>query len=226
MKKFTLFLLAGSALAFTSCKEDPAASFSADKTEVQVGDVVKFTDNSTAAYNHVWDFGDGEWSTAINPTHVYYDEGTYNVTLQVTDDNGGTVSLSSPKAITVLDSVNAMIEGDQEEKNAVIVQMVGNWELDQITYSYNGNPTFENFSNTRGDFAADGDIFQQDEKGNKSIGYYNVYNSDFVYVSFIEGPSALYQIDELSETRMKLVYTYTDFNLPSNVSKTTLEFRR
>lgn len=226
MKKFTLLLVAGSALAFTSCKEDPAAAFTVDKTEVQVGDVLKFTDNSTEAYNHVWDFGDGEWSTAINPTHIYYDEGTYNVTLQVTDKKGEVVSLSSQKAITVLDSVNAMIEGDQAEKDAIIVKMVGSWELDQITYSYNGVPTFDNFSNTRGDFTANGDIFQQDEKGNKSIGYYNVYNTDFVYLSFVEGPATLYQIDELSETRMKLIYTYTDFNLPSNVSKTTLEFRR
>jgi PKD repeat protein/glucose/arabinose dehydrogenase/type 1 glutamine amidotransferase len=37
-----------------------------------------------------WDFGDGETSTEVNPTHTYEEVGTYEVTLTVTDAAGTT----------------------------------------------------------------------------------------------------------------------------------------
>ena len=39
-------------------------------------------------YSYLWDFGDGTTSTSKNPTHVYDEEGTYTVTLVVTDSRG------------------------------------------------------------------------------------------------------------------------------------------
>ena len=44
------------------------------------------TDGNVASY--AWDFGDGNSSTVSNPTHVYYAQGTYIVTLKVTDNDG------------------------------------------------------------------------------------------------------------------------------------------
>ncbi len=38
-------------------------------------------------YSYNWDFGDGEFSTDENPSHSYTIEGSYNVTLEVTDSN-------------------------------------------------------------------------------------------------------------------------------------------
>lgn len=40
-----------------------------------------FTDNSRNADRLLWDFGDGNTSTASNPSHTYAGDGTYNVTL-------------------------------------------------------------------------------------------------------------------------------------------------
>jgi glucose/arabinose dehydrogenase/PKD repeat protein len=37
-----------------------------------------------------WDFGDGESSSEVNPTHTFEEPGTYEVTLTVTDDHGTT----------------------------------------------------------------------------------------------------------------------------------------
>jgi len=44
--------------------------------------------------NWTWDFGDGRTSALQNPMHKYADDGTYHVTLTVTDDDGASDSLS------------------------------------------------------------------------------------------------------------------------------------
>ena len=58
------------------------ASFTANRTGGPVPLGVAFTDASTGdPTSWLWDFGDGEISTARNPVHVYGDPGTYSVTL-------------------------------------------------------------------------------------------------------------------------------------------------
>ncbi len=50
---------------------------------------VSFTDQSRGyPTSWLWEFGDGESSDEQNPFHVYSAEGTYNVTLTVTNDHG------------------------------------------------------------------------------------------------------------------------------------------
>ncbi len=47
---------------------------------------VSFTNSSVNAISYIWDFGDGQYSTDINPTHIYSSPGTYTVSL--TASNG------------------------------------------------------------------------------------------------------------------------------------------
>jgi leucyl aminopeptidase len=58
--------------------------------------IAAFTDRSTDSDGSIvsrhWDFGDGKSSAATSPTHVYAANGTYGVTLTVTDDDGATDS--------------------------------------------------------------------------------------------------------------------------------------
>ena len=62
----------------------PNAAFS----WVKEGNVVEFTNFSSNATSYMWDFGDGNMSSDLNPTHVYGMDDDYSVTLTAMDDNG------------------------------------------------------------------------------------------------------------------------------------------
>ncbi|HJH29722.1 MAG TPA: PKD domain-containing protein, partial [Methanosarcinaceae archaeon] len=52
-----------------------------------------------------WDFGDGNSGTGINPDHTYVQDGTYTVTLKVTDNDGLTDSHSTTATISDIEPV-------------------------------------------------------------------------------------------------------------------------
>ena len=82
---------------------------------------VSFTDQSTDADGSIvsrnWNFGDGNSSTATNPTHTYASSGSYNVTLTVTDNDGLTDSTS--QSIQVSDSVQGQLTKGVPETNLI-----------------------------------------------------------------------------------------------------------
>ena len=47
--------------------------------------MVSFTNTSTTGMEYLWDFGDGNTSTDVNPNHEYTTEGVYNVILTISD---------------------------------------------------------------------------------------------------------------------------------------------
>ena len=64
----------------------PVAGFTWTANELEVS----FTDTSTddgASLTYAWDFGDGNTSTDANPVHTYAADGTYAVSLTVTDED-------------------------------------------------------------------------------------------------------------------------------------------
>ncbi len=62
----------------------PTASF----TFVRNANNVNFTNGSTNANSYVWAFGDGSNSTQTNPSHIYLNDGIYNVTLTASNGCG------------------------------------------------------------------------------------------------------------------------------------------
>jgi PKD repeat protein len=86
-----LVALTGVLLTATSLRAQnpPVAYLVAHPTSGSAPLTVQFNDlsiNSPTSWG--WDFGDGDWSTEQNPFHVYQTEGTYWVTLYVTNSFG------------------------------------------------------------------------------------------------------------------------------------------
>lgn len=73
----------------------PITNFNASATSTCSG-IVSFTDASTfSPTSWLWDFGDGNQSTAQNPTHTYTTSGTYTVTLTTTNAFGSDVEVKT-----------------------------------------------------------------------------------------------------------------------------------
>jgi PKD repeat protein len=67
---------------FSASSLPVSSNFSADATEsCDAPLTVQFTNTSTNTSTYLWNFGDGNTSTDMNPTYVYASLGTYNVNL-------------------------------------------------------------------------------------------------------------------------------------------------
>jgi len=64
---------------------------------------VVFTNTTSDADSYLWDFGDGETSTEVSPTHIYSEEGTYNGSLSAVNMIG-TSTEDFTITVTPLDS--------------------------------------------------------------------------------------------------------------------------
>jgi PKD repeat protein len=68
------------------------------------GDVTQFYDSSTLSSgtitNRHWDFGDGDTSDVVNPTHLYTSNNTFNVTLTLTANSGCSTTLAQNVTIS------------------------------------------------------------------------------------------------------------------------------
>lgn len=65
----------------------PVANFKADTVRC-LGELDSFINLSTGAVSYLWNFGDGDTSSARNPLHAYRNYGRYTVTLKAFGANG------------------------------------------------------------------------------------------------------------------------------------------
>ncbi len=91
---------------------------------------VTFTNNSQGANTFLWNFGDGNTSTAPNPVHTYAQSGTYTVTLTATNACG---SNTSTKSVMVIGPPLASFTADTTSGCAPLTV--------QYTSTSLGNPT-------------------------------------------------------------------------------------
>jgi PKD repeat protein len=84
--------------------ESPVASFTENATTALTDEVIHFNasesnDPDGTIESYFWDFGDGTNASDATVDHSYADDGTYTVTLTVTDDDGLTGSDTATKII-------------------------------------------------------------------------------------------------------------------------------
>jgi len=106
--KNNLFILSVAALTtLSACKKKtntttspaPVADFTYSGADAKAPANVTFTNVSINADKFLWEFGDGDTTSAKNPTHGYINGGTYSVKLTSTGPGG---SHSVTKTVTIL----------------------------------------------------------------------------------------------------------------------------
>jgi len=88
------------ALAGTDFNTPPIADFRYTCNELSCAFFDESTDSDGTVVAWSWTFGDGGASSGENPTHIFAADGSYNVTLRVTDDDGATDSLAQTVTVS------------------------------------------------------------------------------------------------------------------------------
>jgi PKD repeat protein len=88
----------------TVLNRSPAASFTESAHTVDTGESIDFDasgshDPDGTIVSYSWDFGDGNTATGVKVDHAYEDDGVYNVTLTVVDDDDATGSATATKTV-------------------------------------------------------------------------------------------------------------------------------
>jgi len=79
----------------------PVVSFSGSPLSGCAPLTVNFNNTTSSTASYFWQFGDSGVDTISNPSHIYQNSGSYNVTLTVTDNNGCSNQLTNNNMITV-----------------------------------------------------------------------------------------------------------------------------
>ena len=116
----------------TSPGQAPTAQFTSNCTFGSCAfDGTGSTGNGGATIkSYAWDFGDGSTGTGATPTHVYQADGTYSVTLTVTDSNARTAFITKSVTVTVL------VAGDAFSRTAS-----GGWGTADAGGTWNVSPS-------------------------------------------------------------------------------------
>jgi gliding motility-associated-like protein len=126
----------------------PNAEFTVDQTSGCAAFEVTFDNTSTEDDSYLWDFGDGNLdSTTFNPTVVYTEPGTYEVTLYVTDSICQVTDVAQI-TIEVLDSLIVDAGAEIELCAPVSITLTGNSFGTSDSFIWSTNNTFNDQLNT------------------------------------------------------------------------------
>ncbi len=189
MKKLLMVAVAG-VLTLSSCDKAPEIAFSASSTDVEVGDIVSFTNSTEKGNDFVWDFGDGTQAEGYNATHVYWEAGTYTVTLNATNKKGNLHSTMTTEITVSEDPHDAASRAQRAVMDSLADMLVGEWTFSTYDWSIGGclGGSSGNFSgdyiSSKVEILADGSAHVTDDLGNYTSGDWWMVTPELINVDF------------------------------------------
>lgn len=131
----------------------PTANFSWTPNPPVENTITRFTNLSIGANRYLWDFGDGESSTEVNPSHLYNATATYKATLYAFNiaDCVDSITLDVPILIRpLLDVPNAFTPGRFGKNGIVKVEGFGIGKMSWKIYNRWGQVVFSTSNRNEG----------------------------------------------------------------------------
>ncbi len=148
------------------------------------GRTATFENTTTGADSYLWDFGDGQTSTAMAPTHTYATDGIYNILLTATNTNGNATA-TTVAFVTTAVLTDALLQGGAwkvrvEEKSIFVGSGLGKsdwWSLPKSNMTTGtGADNWTCITDDEFTFKAGG-VFTYDTKGSaRNDGYFGGTN--------------------------------------------------
>ncbi|UAB73117.1 immune inhibitor A [Vibrio sp. SCSIO 43132] len=99
-------------ISYQKPNEAPSAAFTLEVNGMSVTATNSSSDPDGEIASYLWDFGNGQTSTDVNPTWQYVEAGEYTVSLTVTDNDGATASYSEQVEIVTDVNEAPVAQGD------------------------------------------------------------------------------------------------------------------
>ena len=131
----------------------PKAGFTWSPNPPQVNTITRFTNLSNGANRYLWNFGDGETSTEVNPAHQYNTTGTFKATLYAYNVANCVDSLTQDVPILIvplLDVPTAFTPGRFGENGVVKVRGFGIGVMSWKIYNRWGQVVFATANRNEG----------------------------------------------------------------------------
>lgn len=126
-----------------------SAAFTFNPLQPKENTPVNFTNLSTGATSYLWNFGDGDSSTLVNPSHIFPSTGTYNVCLSAINSEGcasDTCMEVSAIIVPALDVPSAFAPAQGGINSKIFVKGFGIRNMSWVIYNRWGQKVFESNS--------------------------------------------------------------------------------
>ena len=173
-------------LTLTAVEEDdglpdaPIAGFEASVEDLTVSFTNTSSDNDGDIESYFWEFGDGSTSTEANPVYAYSEEGTYDVTLTVTDATELSDTVTQSVTVSLTDIELDVYRSRLLRSGTALVDLRWSGAAGDVDLYRNGEfvETLSNTGRARDRFDSDGSdvVYQLCEAGTEAC--------DSVTVSF------------------------------------------
>ncbi len=136
---------------FVDVNQPPVIDLPILMASICPGESVSFLNNAanSASWDYAWNFGDGTTSSQMNPSHVYNTQGTYDISLTITDDNGCSSTMTEGSQVIVNPQANAVFISSSIEENTLDPTFeLSNFSTNSSFYTWNfGDGTGSNVVN-------------------------------------------------------------------------------